>query len=308
MCQPSSQERYVNFYTDFAFKRLFGTEVNKELLISFLNSLFSGREVFRNLTYLNVEHLGHVQSDRKAVFDIYCENESGEKILIEMQKVQQDFFRDRSIYYSTFPIQEQAPQGRWNFKLKSVYTIGILDFTFDDTDDDYMHHEVKLIDTKSGKVFYDKLTYIYLEMPKFRKTESELETLFDKWLYAIKNLATLMDRPAVLQEAVFARFFEQAEIAAFNREELRDYRESQKDFWDLNSIMETSERKGREKGRAEGEAIGLEKGRAEGEAVGLEKGRAEGIRQTAAAMKAAGMPASVISQITGFDEAVIASL
>lgn len=251
MCTLDLQERYVNFYTDFAFKKLFGTEVNKELLISFLNSLFDGREVIRDLKYLNVEHLGHVAAERKAVFDVYCENEHGEKFLIEMQKAEQEYFKDRSIYYSTFPIQEQAPKGIWNFELQRVYTIGILNFTFDTKSDDYLHHEVKLMDVKTKEVFYDKLTYLYLEMPKFRKTESELVTLLDKWLYAMKNLATLMERPAVLQEAVFRRFFEQAEIAAFSKEELRSYRESQKDFWDLNSVIETAENKGVAKGRAE---------------------------------------------------------
>ena len=244
----ASQERYVNFYTHFAFKKLFGTEVNKELLISFLNSLFDGREVIKDLKYLNGEHLGYVAAERKAVFDVYCENELGEKFLIEMQKAEQDYFKDRSIYYSSFPIQEQAPRGKWNFELQRIYTIGILNFVFDKKGDDYMHHEVKLMDIRTKEVFFDKLTYLYLEMPKFRKTEAELVTLLDKWLYAIKNLSSLMERPVALQEAVFKRLFEQAEIAAFNKEELHDYRESQKDFWDLNSVLETAERKGIEKG------------------------------------------------------------
>ena len=294
------QERYVNFYTDFAFKKLFGTEVNKELLISFLNSLFDGKEVVKDLKYLNGEHLGQAASDRKAVFDVYCENEKGEKFLIEMQKTNQEYFKDRSIFYSTFPIQEQAQQGKWNFELKRVYTIGILNFVFEGNDKDYMHHEVKLVDIATQKVFFDKLTYIYLEMPKFSKTEQELVTLLDKWLYAIKNLATLMERPKALQEAVFKRLFEQAEIAAFNRDELYDYRESQKDFWDLNSAIETAEKKGRAEGRAEGLAEGL----AEGE----KKGEKKGIIKTAKNMKAEGLPASLIAKMTGLPEEEINKL
>ena len=237
------QERYVNFYTDFAFKKLFGTEINKDLLISFLNSLFDGREVIEDLQYLNVEHLGHAVADRKAVFDVYCENNKGEKFLIEMQKAEQSYFVDRSIYYSTFPIQEQAPKGKWNFELKRVYTIGILNFVFDEKDPNYMHHEVKLMDVNKKEVFFDKLTYIYLEMPKFRKGEDELVTVLDKWLYAMKNLESLLERPKVLQDAVFKKFFEQAEIANFTPEEKYDYRESQKDFWDINNVIETAERK-----------------------------------------------------------------
>ncbi len=293
MCHSALQERYVNFYTDFAFKKLFGTEANKDLLISFLNSLFDGTEVIKTLNYLNVEHLGHNAAERKAVFDVYCENEKGEKFLIEMQKAEQEYFKDRSIFYSTFPVQEQAPQGRWNFKLNKVYTIGILNFCIDEGNADYMRREVKLMDTHTKEVFYDKLTYIYLEMPKFRKTEQELVTDFDKWLYAIKNLATLMERPAALQDAIFQRFFEQAEIAKFNSNDLRSYRESQKDFWDMCAVTETAEKKG----RAEGLAEGMEKGRAEGKAAG----KAEIIK----AMHANGMTAEAIAAAIGFDLAEV---
>ena len=256
MYMPTLKERYVNFYTDFAFKKLFGTEANKALLISFLNAMFDGKEVIRDLNYLNVEHVGHIAEDRKAVFDVYCETETGDKILVEMQKAEQEYFVDRSIYYSTFAIQEQAPQGRWNFELKRVYAIGILNFCFDHDSTDYFHHEVKLLDTKTKTIFYDKLTYIYLEMPKFRKTEDELSTLFDKWLYAIKHLVTLLERPAILREAVFTQFFEQAEIAKYTPEEQRDYHESQKDFWDIFAVTETAEKRGRAEGRAEGITIG----------------------------------------------------
>ena len=253
------QERYVNFYTDFAFKKLFGTEVNKELLISFLNSLFDGKEVVKDLKYLNGEHLGQAASDRKAVFDVYCQTVTGERILIEMQKAEQQFFKDRSIFYSTFPIRDQAQKGSWDYSLSRVYTIGVLNFTFDDADPSYFHHEVKLMDTQTHKVFFDKLTYIYLEMPKFVKGEDELETLFEKWLYAIRNMATLMERPRTLQEAVFTRLFEQAEIAKFNNQERINYEESLKDYRDMYSVMKTQLEKGREEGREEGIAIGIEK-------------------------------------------------
>lgn len=93
MALEGLQERYVNFYTDFAFKKLFGTEVNKDLLISFLNALLSGEEEIKDLTYLNTEHLGEHEEERKAVFDVYCVNEKGERFLVEMQKAEQRFLR-----------------------------------------------------------------------------------------------------------------------------------------------------------------------------------------------------------------------
>ena len=282
MCSEGIYERYVNFYTDFAFKKLFGTEINKDLLISFLNALLQGREEIRDITYLNTEHLGTQEYDRRAVFDVYCTNEQGEYFLVEMQKGEQQFFKDRSLYYSSFAIREQAPRGNWDYGLKGIYTIGILNFCFHSQDPSY-YHEVKLMDTATKEVFYDKLTFIYLEMPKFTKTESELETLFDKWLYAIRNLASLMDRPRALQEKVFQHLFEAAELAKFDPKDRYAYEESLKNYRDWYSVMETAERKGQakgfEKGMAQGLAQGHAEGLAQGHAEGLAQGHAEGLAQ-----------------------------
>ena len=279
--------RYVNFYTDFAFKKLFGTEMNKDLLISFLNALLQGREVVLDVNYLNTEHLGTQEYDRRAVFDVYCKNDKGEVFLVEMQKGEQQFFKDRSIYYSTFAIREQAPRGEWNYELKGVYTIGILNFCFDKEREGNYYHEVKLMDTATKEVFYDKLVFIYLEMPKFTKQENELESLFDKWLYVIRNLAALMERPRVLQEKVFAHLFEAAEIAKFSRVERYEYEESLKAYRDWFSVMATAELRGEERGK--------EKGLKEG----LEKGRIEERLRNARGLKARGVDAEIIAQVTG---------
>ena len=274
------QERYINPYTDFGFKKLFGTELNKELLISFLNALLQGEQTVKDVTYLNTEHLGTQEIDRRAVFDVYCEGENGEKFLVEMQRGEQQFFKDRSLFYTTFPIREQASKGKgWDYELKSVYTVGILNFTFDNSSDEYYHHEVKLVDIRTKEVFYDKLTLIYLEMPKFNKEEQELETMFDKWMFVLRNLGNLMERPVALQERVFSRLFEAAEIARFNRKELVEYEDSLKAFRDWYSVMKTTLNKGREEGRAEG--------------------RIEEKIAIARQMKANSLPAEVIAQCTG---------
>ena len=292
-------ERYVNFYTDFAFKRLFGTEPNKELLISFLNALLHGREEIREITYLNTEHLGTQEYDRRAVFDVYCVNEKGEHFLVEMQKGEQQFFKDRSVYYSTFAIREQAPRGEWNYGLKGIYTIGILNFCFNKKDSTY-YHEVKLMDTATREVFYDKLTFIYLEMPKFTKTEAELSTMFDKWLYAIRNLPSLLERPRALYEKVFQRLFEAAEIAKFDRRERYEYEESLKAYRDWFSVMETAELRGEERGHA--------KGLKEGHAKGLEEGTHKANVATALRLKQMGLSVEDIQKATGLSEEEIREL
>ena len=286
------RDRYINPYTDFGFKKLFGTAMNKELLISFLNALLSGREIVHDVTYLNVKHLGSRELDRKAVFDVYCENEQGEKFLVEMQKGEQEFFKDRSLFYSTFAIREQARRGNWDYELKAVYTIGILNFTFDDTDNVNFHHEVKLVDLQTQQVFYDKLTFIYLEMPKFNKTEQELETMFDKWMFVLRNLSNLLERPAALQERIFKRLFEAAEIAKFDRHELYEYEESLKNFRDMYSVITTAEKKGR----------------AEGLMEGIMQGANQKAVEIARNLKSAGLRDNEISRLTGLDEDAIARL
>lgn len=177
------RERYLNPFTDFGFKKLFGEEPNKDLLLDFLNELLREQEgEIKNLTYLKNEHLGLGDADRRAIFDLYCENERGEKFIVELQKSKQNFFKDRTLYYATFPIREQAKQAEWSYELKSVYTIAILDFVFDEdkADKEKYRYDVKLTDIETCKIFYDKLTFIYLEMPKFQKDLDVLENRFEK--------------------------------------------------------------------------------------------------------------------------------
>ena len=238
--------RYINPYTDYGFKLLFGTEPNKDITLELVNALLQGKEVIKTLTLLPPEQLGDLKDKYAHMFKVYCENEQREKIIIEMQKADQQWFKDRSVYYSSFPIRSQAIKGNWNYKLKAVYTIGILDFVFDEDKDDkeYYHHVVKLMDVNTKEVFYDKLTYIYLEMPKFQKTEDELETMADKWLYALKNLPRLLELPAALQERIFKKFFDVAEIGNLSKEEYAKYFESEKVYYDNDGAIRTAEAKG----------------------------------------------------------------
>jgi predicted transposase/invertase (TIGR01784 family) len=236
-------EKYINPFTDYGFKKLFGEEPNKDLLLDFLNVLLEEEQgEIKDLTYLKSEHLGTSEVDRKAIFDLYCENEKGEKFIVELQKTKQNFFKDRTVYYSTFPIREQAKRADWNYELKAVYTIAILDFVFDEdkNDPDKFRYDIKLTDTETKEVFYNKLTFIYLEMPKFNKTVDELETRFDKWLYVIRNLNRLDKVPDKLRELIFEKLFETAEIARFTPEQIRSYEDSLKYYRDLKNSLDTA--------------------------------------------------------------------
>jgi len=245
-------EKYVNPFTDFGFKKLFGEEPNKDLLLDFLNSLLPDQKI-TDLTYNRVDRLGATEEHRKAIFDLYCENDKGEKFIVELQKVKQKYFKDRSLYYSTFPIQEQAVRGSdWDFKLKAVYFVGILDFVFDDENKDKtVVTEAKLMDTRKNEVFYDKLTFMYLQMPNFNKQESELQNHFEKWLFVLRYLSKLQDRPRALQEKIFEKLFSVAEIAKFKPEERMDYEESVKGYRDTKNSIDTAKDEGKVEGREE---------------------------------------------------------
>jgi predicted transposase/invertase (TIGR01784 family) len=247
-------EKYINPFTDYGFKKLFGEEPNKDLLLDFLNELLKEEQgEIIDLTYLKNEHLSTSDIDRKAIFDLYCENEKGEKFIVELQKSKQNFFKDRTVYYSTFPIREQAKRADWNYELKAVYTIAILDFVFneDKNDPNKFRYDIKLTDQETNKVFYDKLTFIYLEMPKFNKTVDQLETRFDKWLYVIRNLNRLDKVPEKLKERIFEKTFEVAEIAKFTPEQVRSYEDSLKYYRDLKNSLDTAKEEGKEEGKFE---------------------------------------------------------
>ena len=276
--ESKMEGRYINPYTDFGFKKLFGTEMNKDLLISFLNALFNGKkQEITDVQYLNSERLGYGYGDRRAVFDVYCQTSDGSHFIVEMQKAEQEYFKDHSIYYSTIAIRDQAVKGRqWNYHLEDVYTVGVLNFEFPNNEypADSYRHEIKLKDVEDNHVFYDKLTFVYLEMPKFTKTEEELETMFDKWMFVLHNLGVLLDRPKALQDRVFKKLFKEAEIASYNEAERRQYFESQKEYWDYYSTMKTALKKG------------------------LAQGEAKANRENARRMKADGMALDLISKYT----------
>ncbi len=261
------REKYINPFTDYGFKRLFGEEPNKDLLLDFLNELLKNEQGrITELTYLKSDKLGSSEEDRKAVFDLYCQNERGEKFIVELQKTKQKFFKDRTVYYSTFPIREQAQRGSdWSFELKAVYTIAILDFVFDEdkSEPDKFRYDVKLTDIETCRVFYSKLTFVYLEMPKFGKTAGELETRFDKWMYVIRNLNKLDRIPDELREGIFEKLFEVAEIAKFSPEEVQAYEDSLRSYRDLKNSLDTAFEEGIEKGIEKVAINGIKQGKSD---------------------------------------------
>ena len=268
MTNPLIPERYINPITDFGFKRLFGTESNKDLLIDFLNAIIGleEEESIQDVIFLNPEQLGTKKDDRKAVYDIYCKTERGDHVIVEMQSEPVQFFKDRSVFYSAFPIRDQAIKGKkWNFELKAVYAVGLLNFCFSDGKDDKIYlHRVKLMDIEARTVFYDKLTFVFAELPKFKKKETELKTQLDKWLYAINHLCEL-DKPSpVLSGKMFDKLFYEAAVASLTTMEANAYFESHKQYLYYVNSIDYAEMKGKHIGKHIGIKIGFEQGFEEG--------------------------------------------
>lgn len=304
--------RYINPFIDYGFKKLFASEGNKDILISFLNAVIEDvNDPVIDLTYKNVEQIGEFNGSRRSYFDVYCETSSGRRFIVEMQNTWKPFFKDRTLYYAAQAIRDQGaiekadflPEKEenkenakdnevWNYRLNEVYLIAVMNFNFSKKEygpDDY-YHRVMLTDLQDHHVFYDKLTLIYLEMPKVGKAKLDMERPLDRWLRALYWLWDGKECPSELDEQVFQKLFQQAEYARFNSDQRLTYIRSRKYCLDTYNEI-----KG---GRILGRIEGREEGRKEGREEGREEGRLEGYRwsriEIAKRMKALGVDKETI--------------
>jgi len=280
--------KYLDIFTDYGFKRIFGEEASKVILIDFLNALLPEKARIKDLRFKNTEKLGQTPINRNAIYDIYCENERGEKFIVELQKVKQKYYFDRTIFYSCLAVTEDAQKGDdWDWHVKPVYCISILGFPLPANTNDPEIVQLGSVKNQNGKEIHDRLNYIYIEMPKFNKAENELVTRLDKWLYFIKNLGTFQAIPAVFKnEVVFEAAILKAELAKMSDEDMAKYSSSLKDY--INNIANINTAK--------------EDGEAKGIAIGEAKGKAEKAIEMAKNCLADGMSIEKIARLTGLSE------
>ena len=286
--------KYINLMVDWSFKRVFGTEVNKDILIEFLKVIFP-QFAITDITYIPTEQLGIMEDDRKAIFDVLCETEDGKTFLVEMQRGAQKHFFERALYYTSFPIMKQGKKaiakeeegaGPWDFSLDGVFFLGILDFEYEQ--DEMTEHRYQLLETKTLKQMTDKLEFVFVEVAKFNKREDELETDLDKWLYLLKNMSTLLERPAALRDRVFGRLFDVAEYARLDDEERKNYVESMNTARDTYNQIDFALNKG----------IG----------IGLEMGCEKKACEIAQKMITKGLDVDTIADLTGLTKDEILTL
>ena len=284
----SMATKYFNPYTDFGFKKLFGEEASKDLLQDFLNQLLPQHHQVAELSFKNPEKIASTPKERKAIYDIYCKTATGEQFIVEMQKAKVNFFKDRALFYSTFPIKEQAKKGVWDFKLMPVYFIAILNFHYDEEDERRKFRRDVCLKDQDGEIFYDKLHFKFLQMPLFTKAEHELETHFDKWVYFLKNLENFDHIPAILNEPIFQKGFEIAELSHLTARQYEAYLKSLVEYSEVKNVSDTSFE--------------------EGEKIGIEKGKLEEKHAIARGMLAKSFDLETVSELTGLSRSEVERL
>jgi len=231
---------FINPFTDFGFKKLFGSEESKPLLMSFLNDLLPLKNKIISLEFKNIEKLGLIEEDRRAIFDIYCRDEKNQDFIVELQRAKQKHFQDRAAYYSSFLIQDQSKKGKWDFELTPIYFIGILDFELPCFSDDNYLHFGQITDIVSKKVMFEKLNFIYIEMAKFKKQESELSGHLEWWLYFLRELVTFDDVPVEFHGDIIEGAFELAKLANMTHQDRHAYELSLKYYRDFINVLDTT--------------------------------------------------------------------
>jgi predicted transposase/invertase (TIGR01784 family) len=292
--------QFINPFTDMGFKKIFGQEITKDLLIDFLNDLLIGEREITDIQFLDKEQLGVTEEDRSLIYDVYCETVTGEKIIVEMQNKSQPFFKDRALYYLSNAIARQGEKGTtWKYEVKAVYGVFFMNFHLEQGVE-AMRRDIILANKETHKLFSDKMRFIFLELPSFKKEEEECDNDFERWIYVLKNMETLNRLPFKAQKSVFKKLEQIVDIASMSKADRIKYDESIKKYRDTLAVMSGQWLEGKAEGLQEGEAKGLLKGKAEG--------LQEGIAKVAKNMKAMKMSDKQIAAATGLSEEVIKSL
>lgn len=241
--------KYINPFTDVGFKRIFGQELSKPLLLDFLNSLFGGEKHIVNLTFLDKEQPALYEEDRSLIYDIYCETNEGEKIIVEMQNKSQPYFKNRSIYYISESIARQGERGSsWNYAIDAVYLIAFLNFIPLDFKRQF-RTDVVLAEKDTVEQFSDKMRMTFLQLPLFDKEAGECENQVERWIFLLKNMETLSRLPWAAQSAVFKKLESIADVGAMSRDERLKYDESLRKYRDTISVFEGVRMEGRLEGQ-----------------------------------------------------------
>jgi len=285
--------KYIDLTTDYGFKRVFGTEASKELLISLLNECFQGRKNIKDISYGNTEHVGEFDDLGTVVFDLFCTGDRGEHFVVEMQTTSQANLKKRMRYYASRAVAHQGFRGeskRWRYGVEEVYVVLLMDgFTMPGPyyGPDFIN-EVCMFHKKSRMPFDEEFGYIYVELLKFTKSEKELKSDLDRWMYVLKNMSKLDKIPTYLRKPIFEKVFQIAEYAKLNKEEREMYNTSLMRKINLEDALDGALLEGIQKG--------------------IQKGMEEEKRSIALKLKKIGVSLENISKGTGLSPEEVRNL
>ena len=314
---------FVNPFTDIGFKIIFGQPASKELLITLLNELLAGEHHIEDLTFIDKEDNSDNVNDRGIIFDLYCLTSSGEYIIVEMQNRWHSNFLDRTLYYVCRAISRLIERpvtdevdlpASWNdavtdtvseapsrygdrYKLSTVYGIFLMNFKETKLEPKFRTDAV-VADRENGRVVNPHFRQIFLQFPYFTKRLEECETLYDKLIYALKNMNEWNRMPDALKEQVFKHLERLAAVANLSEANRVAYDKAVDRYYvnriyeeDMQDRVENAMREGREKGMREGR----EKGMREGMKEGVAKGKLEDAQN----LKHLGVSMDIIAKATG---------
>ena len=301
--------KYADLLDDEVFKLVFGREATKDVMIEFLNQVLPDRRI-KDLDFIDKE-MHPVERDSKGtVYDMFCKTEDGSRIIVEVQRRKQPFYPERALYYSTFQIQRQVEAGAETYDFLPVYVINILDFKMNrEIDNPSVKTVYRLYEERTHSLLTDRVTFIFLELPKFTKTLDELDgNVLEGMYFCFKNMYRLEEKPDVFKHDVFTKIFEVSELYNMDNDTRDKVLHKMTTERDLRNQMAWARQEAIEEGLAEGRAKGLEEGRTEGRAEGRAEGRESAKLEDAAKFKALGVAVDIISQATGLSIETIESL
>ena len=205
--------KYADLLNDEVFKLVFGRESTKDVMIEFLNQVILDRKIV-DLEFIDKE-MHPIERDAKGtVYDMFCKTDDGSRIIVEVQRRKQPFYPERALYYSTFQIQRQVEAGAEYYDFLPVYVVSILDFKMDDDPDaNAVRTAYRLYEEASHKLLTDRVTFIFIELPKFTKTVEELDgNILEGMYFCFKNMTELERRPEVLDHQIFTKIFDVTEL------------------------------------------------------------------------------------------------
>jgi predicted transposase/invertase (TIGR01784 family) len=295
-----SLKKFLSPRNDLAFKRIFGSEKNQDILIHFLNDIFEGHtSPVEKVTFLRSVQEPEVAAQRISIVDIMCEAVNGDRFIVEMQVLHEPGFEKRAQFYAARAYIDQRKTDKQYKDLKQVIFLAITDFTLFPNKPGYLSHH-QILDIHTYERDLKDFSFSFLELPKFRKPYNALTTMIEKWAYFFKNGQETSDKDLDIiagSDTIIKRAYDELDRFTWSDEELRTY-----DSIDMKKAADAAILEGALlKGKAEGLAEGMEKGKAEGLVEGMEKGKAEGIEKVAQALLRKGYDLTTVAEITGLE-------